>query len=439
MYAPHFLLLAAIVVAPAVAAAQTSPVEQQQQALQKEHHIVYFGDNTSTATEDDYQNLIGSFYLDQFRHAQDPRAPYFLLMSRDAQLAMGVGGTIKALGYYDFDGVVDGTDFAPYLIPIPRNPADNTAFQTSLNQSSLFMSVFGNHKVLGKFQVYLEGNFSGASSTFKMKKAYVTTRDITFGLAKSTFTDPSSMPSTVETEGPNSTVNDTRFLLRYMHQMKNGVAMAISAEYPDQAYETVEGVTANGGHVWLPDFAAFLQYGWAGGQHIRLSGIVRPMRYRNLVKEENGHVVGYGLNLSAIFRPVPALTVMAAGNTGRGIGSMVNDLSFGASDLMSYSGDRLGKMYAPQSFGWYAALQYNFRPNVFSTMIVSQERLLAKDNTDGYGPMAYKYGLYGTANVFWAITPRCEVGAEFNIGKRVNINGDNRLAYRLGLLAQFSF
>lgn len=400
--------------------------------------MIYFGEDDGSTTSEDYDRLAGMFYLDQFRHAQDPRAPYFLLMSRDAQLAMGVGGQVTALGFYDFDGVVDGTDFAPYLIPMPRNPGDNTGFQTSLSQSSLFMSVFGNYKSLGKFQVYLQGGFSGPKNTFKMKKAYVTTRDITFGLAKSTFTDPGSQPSTVETEGPNSAVNDTRFLLRYMHEFKHGMSIAVSGEYPDDTYETVDGVNETG-HVWMPDFAAFVQYGWAKGQHLRLSGILRPMRYRNLIKQENAHILGYGVSLSTVFRPVPALTVMAAGNTGRGIGSMVNDLSFGSNDLMSLSGDELGKMYAPRSFGWYAALQYNFRPNVFSTLIVSQERLLVKSNTDGYGPNAYKYGLYGTANVFWDITPRCQAGAEFNIGKRVNLNGDNRLAYRLGLLAQFSF
>lgn len=53
--------------------------------------------------------------------------------------------------------------------------------------------------------------------------------------------------------------------------------------------------------------------------------------------------------------------------------------------------------------------------------------------------MNYKYGLYGAANVFWNLTPRIQVGAEFNIGKRQNFNGMRRWARRVGAMCQFSF
>lgn len=351
----QLFLLVATLAAPILASAQTSPVEEQQKRLEADHQVIFFGENNNNSTMSDYQKLINQFYDDQFRHAEDPRAPYFLLMSRNAELAMGIGGTLKGMAYYDFDGAIDGSDFAPYKINIPEDPTATSEFQTTIKKSALFFTVFGHHKVIGNFKVYLEAKFAGPGNTFKLAKAYVTASNLTLGLTKSTFVDPASQPNTVETEGPNSEVDDSRVLVRYMHQAKSGFAFAISAETPDYVYDTMSGMTADT-RVFMPDFAGFLQMGWGHNQHVRLSAIMKPMRYRNLVKSANDHVIGYGVNLSTVFRPFPALTVYAAGNTGRGIGSMVNDLSFGANDLLSYAGDRAGEMYAPRSYGWYAGL-----------------------------------------------------------------------------------
>ncbi len=56
-----------------------------------------------------------------------------------------------------------------------------------------------------------------------------------------------------------------------------------------------------------------------------------------------------------------------------------------------------------------------------------------------YENLIYKYGLYGTANVIWDITPRCEVGLEYNIGKRQDIDLQHRWVNRVCFMAQFSF
>lgn len=412
-----------------------APVDQQQEALNREHKIVFFGEGNAQNDSATQLSLINRFYMDQFRHSQDPRAPYFLLMSRNGKMAMGVGGTIKVIGDYDWDGSMDGTDFSPFDIPIPVNAADRTRFQASIGQTNLFFTVFGNDDRFGDYKLYLEAKFvSGASHNFALKKAYVTAGDFTVGLANSTFTDPATQPATIETEGPNSELSYSRILFRYMQKTSNHFSFAVAAENPeDQIGDYANSI---GTSAYMPNFAAFVQYNW-GKQHVRLSGLVKPMRYRNLVSDKNDYLAGWGVSLTTIFRPVAPLTVYAAGNTGYGIGSEVNDLSCGDNDLMPYS-NKPGEMYTPQSFGWYVGLQYNYRPNLFSTVIVSQERLLLKDNTLSDATQ-YKYGLYGTANIFWDITPRCQVGAEFNIGKRSNVDGTNRLAYRAGVLAQFSF
>ena len=85
------LLLSVMASIPAFA---TSPVEERHDALVNDHKIVFFGGGQDPET-DSIRNLIENFYYDQFRSFQDPEAPYFLFMSRDSQLAMGIGGLVR--------------------------------------------------------------------------------------------------------------------------------------------------------------------------------------------------------------------------------------------------------------------------------------------------------------------------------------------------------
>lgn len=427
--------VAAAMLAPASALADTNtPVEIQKQKLLDNHRLIALNGDTPDSSA--MRERIAQFYNDQFRHAQDPRAPYFMLMSRNGNMAMGIGGMVKVIGAYDWDGSIDGLGFAPYSIPIPRNPEGNTAFQASPAKSALFFTVFGNDKRFGDYKIYIETKFSkGNNYSFGLGKAYATVGDWTLGYANTTFCDPGAQPSTIDTDGPDSEVDYSTVLLRYMHTFRQGITLAVSAESPDS--QVPASSLCSSTKDFMPDIAAFAQYSWASGQHIRLSGIARGLRYRDLVSETNHKQIGWGLHLSTAFRPVAPLTIYAAGITGRGIGSIVNDLQDGENDLLPYS-DRPGRMYAPQSYGWYAAAQYNFTPSLFSTIIFSQQRILPESGSD-YGGDQYKYGLYATANIFWDITPRCQVGAEYNMGRRCNIDGTARNGYRISLLAQLSF
>lgn len=423
--------------ASGVAMAQSPTMtEEQLQRLVSSHHIIYFGAGEEEVDSQQKADLIESFYLDQYRHAQDPRAPYFMFMSRGGKMAMGMGGKIQALAFYDMHGMVDGNSFVPYSIPVQPNKLEPNGLQTSIGNSSLFFTAFGADRRFGNYMLYIEAKFAGAGDMhyLELKKAYATVGDWTLGLAKSTFADPASQPSSVETDGPNSEVDASRFLLRWMHRLPGKWTVAASIENSSLKITATDYYALSS--TYMPNIAGFVQYG-THTQHVRLSGILRNMRYRDLVAGRNEYVTGWGVNLTSCLRPARAVTVFAGANTGKGIGSLVNDLSRGANDLLGRS-DRLGKMYAPLSYGYYAALQYNFLPNLFSTVIFSQERLLPKHHSF-YDGEQYKYGLYGTANVFYSVTPRCVVAAEFNVGKRVNMDHASRVAYRVGLLAEFSF
>lgn len=435
----QIFLFASLVCAFAASSQSRSMVDTQIDSTLRSNKVVFIdGKPASTETQayvDSIRRVISTFYYDQFRHFQDPGSPYFLFMSKDAQLAMGIGGAVRMRAYYDWGGAVPSPGFAPYLIPMQPDPANRKQFATTPAGTCLFFRVIGRNKTLGDYQLYIEANFNGYQARdFHLKKAYAIINDFTVGYASSTFSDPAAVPPTVDAQGPNNKVGTTSVLVRYMPVVKDKWYFALSAETPSDNIG-VDGTNTKQVTNWMPDWAAFAQYEWARGQHVRLSGVVRTLSYRNLLAEKNHNVVGWGAMISSVAHPHSQITTYLSATYGKGFESTGGDLQIGNYDLVSNPDDP-GNMYAPKAFGWNLGVQYNFRPNLFATVQMSQTRFLP---SHAISPDEYKYGLYWVANVFWNMTPRMQLGAEFDFGKRQNFSGEHRYARRAGLMCQFSF
>lgn len=434
------LVAVGLLTAAAVSATQPALSDRMIDSLAASMKVVYLDGRPSSdvlrrSDLDSLKAKITHFYYDQFRAFADPAAPYFLFMSKDAQLAMGIGGCVRMRGYYDWGGAIPAAGFAPMLIPMHPEPGKMKHFDTTPAGSTLFFRVIGRNKTLGEYQLYIEGNFNGYQGRdFHLKKAYAEVDAFTIGYAPSTFSDPAALPPTVDAQGPTNKVTPTSVLIRYMPVIKNRWALAVSVETPSSPAFTAD---EHAGKVdnWMPDFAAFVQYQWGRSQHVRLAGIVRTLSYRNLVAGQNRNVAGWGVQLSSTAHLTPALTYYATFNYGHGVAGLGGDLAIGNFDLLPDPSEQ-GRLYAPSSYGWCLGLQYHILHNLFVSASASQSRFLA-----GHGsmPSEYRYGVATDANVFWNLTPRIQVGAEFAWGMRHNADGSHRAARRIGAMCQFSF
>lgn len=431
----HFL--SALLIASAISA--QSLVDTQREAVRSTHHIITVNDNSQQHSEeynDSVRRIIDMFYYDQFRHFQDPEAPYFLFMSRDASLAMGIGGSVRMRGYFDWNGAMPGPGFAPMLIPMNPDPTAMRHFGTTPAGTCLFFRVIGRNKAIGNYQLYIEANFNGYQSRdFKLKKAYARINEFTIGLDNSTFSDPAAQPPTVDAQGAANKISPSNVLVRYMPQVGNHWVFAISAETPSTAISTTAGQN-KAVDDWIPDGAAFVQYQWGPTAHVRLAGTVRTLSYRNLIENRNHYRAGWGLLLSSVAHPMPQLTTYATINYGHGYGSLGGDLSISNYDLIADT-ETPGKLYAPASFGWCAGVQWNFLPNLFVSAQCSQTRIYEKHGTAL--PDDYRHGMMAAINCFWNLTPRIQLAAEVDWGRRTNADGSHRHANRVGALAMFSF
>lgn len=400
----------------------------------KSHKFIYFGRGEEPEDKESIE-MMRIFYEDQFRHSQDPLAPYFMFMSKDNSLAMGVGGMVRMRGYYDWGGSVPTSGFAPYMIPMVKDPSNKRYLGTTPAGTALFFRVLGMNKKLGQYQLYIEANFNGYQARdFHLKKAYGQINDFTIGYASSTFSDSKALPPTVDAQGPNAKMSPTAVLVRWQHEFKKRWVVAASVEAPSNSIGATEGITAKVSQ-YIPNVAAFGQYQWANTGHVRLAGILRSLPYRDLLMQKNRNVVGWGLQLSGTYQPENHITIYGAVNGGKGYASLGGDWLMGNYDLVNEP-EKPGYMYAPGAVGGYGAIQYNLNPSMFFSATYGAARYLPKD--DG-NPNEYKTGMYMAVNYFWYLTSRISCAAEFNLGRRENMDGKTAWARRFGLMCQFSF
>lgn len=412
----------------------SSRVEQHIDSLKRSHRITYIGKNDSIQAIDE-RSMLDIFYYDQFRHAQDPRTPYFLFMSRDAEFALGIGGVVRMRCWFDWNGSMPNNAFSPYNISIPYNPAQSRWLGFTPSGTALYFRMLGRNTKVGDYQLYIEANFNGYDQRdFLLKKAYVTLNDWTIGYAPSTFSDPTAEPMLVDGQGPNAYINTTTVLVRWMHTFKKHYVVAASVEMP-QSFVDGNDSTTQSLRDWIPNLACFAQYEWTDNQHIRLSGIFRTLPYRNNIENRNKNTFGWGIRFSSVVRPWKPLTLYAMANYGSGISSFTGDLIMGKYDLVNHP-NIAGEMYAPSLAGWYGGIQYNFLPQLFSSFTFGMLHYLPQHSVNSD---SYKNGMYGAVNLFWNITPRIQIGAEYNFGRRKNFNGEHRWAQRVSVMSQFSF
>lgn len=398
---------------------------------------IYVPARSIAVTGTQSRDLVGIIYSRDNLYFNEPGAPRFLFFDKEGKIAFGIGGSVKGTAHYDFNGAIgEGPDFTTYDIPVPADPANRQALGADLSHSSIYLRLVGRTTRFGYYSAFLQTNFTGDAPGkygFLLKQAYMTLGPWLGGLTNSTFVDVAAAPPTIEEEGPCGQISVKQIMVRYAPRLDDHWSLGLAVEIPKNTFTTNSHNERIAQRV--PDIPAYVQYRWGGGNsHVRLSGLVRTMSYRNLLEQKNHFANGWGAQLSGMAELVPGLTLMYQAAYGAGISSYVNDLGGNGLDLISPDADS-GRMTAPHSLGLLGGLQYDW-----GKLTVSGSWSLCRLYDQGdMGPTTYKYANYVTANVFYNPLSDFQVGVEYNWGMRKDMDGTSGHANRISVLAQYSF
>lgn len=361
----------------------------------------------------------------------DPVPPRFLLIDREGRTVFGIGGYVEGVAAYDFDGAIDDAGFKVNQINVPTNPAFRNQLSATVDHSNIFMMLVSKTR-FGLLSVYAQAAFSNSNRNFTMKHAVVRLHNVLAGLTRTTFLDPLASVPTIDYTGPVGAVQQRNVQLRYTWHADDHFSFAAAAEMPCATYTVDPSCEALKQRV--PDIPFYAQYRWDGGKsHVRVSGLIRTLSYRDLVSGENRFRSGWAAKLSGAIKITDLASFYYSTIYGRGYGQYVHGTTNCGFDLIYGAG---GTMIAPHQFDLTLGLRVNISPKVFASGTYSLDRLY---NQGHLGPNTYRRGTYTSVNVFYTPMTDLQFGLEYLHGTRTNADRVSGSANRIQAMIRYDF
>ena len=374
---------------------------------------------------------------DGFQQALTPSA---IFADKRNTFSFAIGGDVALRAAYSFDRIVNNIDMVPYNIPMTLTPADDQEIRMDASTSRIFIRGIANTKKLGQVHIFMDMDFRGGamgSYTPRIRSGYVQMLGLTIGRDVSTFCDLTAAPTTIDFQGPNAYNFRFATMIRYEHSfIDNHLKVGAAAEMPSVSGTYGETLMAIPQRV--PDFPVYLQYSWGKNRdsHIRASAVFRDMYLYNNARSSEDDLFGWGVQFSGNIHITKYLELFMNGVYGEGVTRYINDLMGSGLDFTPRPNDPT-RVQATPMYGWQAAAQINILPNLFVSGGYSTVSVLKKNGT--YSDSMYKQGQYIFGNVFWNLTPRFVLAAEYLYGSRKNMDGAKAHSNRINLLAKYSF
>lgn len=364
----------------------------------------------------------------------DNGLPRFTIVGKDHKFYLGIGAQFLGEAVYDFgDEMPSPYLFTPASIT-PSKPGNRSGLGFAWQTSSLYLNFVAMPGTDNQVGFFFKGNFTGNNNTFNVLHLRARYRGLNLGYTTSLFTDAAAEPMTIDFEGPNAYPYLTLFTASWQQKIAKNLTAAVGIESPTASMTYGDG--AQEVKQRTPAIPLYIQYAWNdGASHARLSGLVRPMQYRNGVAHKNSTLTGLGVQLSGMSKIVGPLSANYNVVYGRGISSYLQDDNGLCIDAMA-TGD--GHMKMVKSLGVTAGLTYAFTNKLSTNLVYSH---LTNWYSDKMNPAegSYKYGDYVAANLMYNINSFVSAGIEYDYGHRKSLQGNSLHTNRVQVQVAVTF
>lgn len=402
----------------------------------------YFGEGKDYSVG--YRDDSTKFYLESFKESmpkgfQEAAAPRFVIIGKNHNFMMGIGGRVKGIMGYGFNDNINNDGFIINEIPMFNDPSSSQALLYNAKTSRLvFRFLTMNEKFKG-FEALIETDFCGTGSTLRLRKAYVKFKGITIGQDNSIFSDLMSSPFTVDSQGPNGLSYVRTVMVGYSQTIKENIVLSIAIEQPSVSatYDTPlnKSSMTKAASQRIPDIPISIGYHFKGTQdYIKASAVFRGMSYYNNVQSSVETEFGWGIQLTGKFNIAKSLSAYFGGIYGEGLGKYIQDFQGTGTDLVWVEN---GEMTTVPMLGWHAALSYELPHNLSISCVYSQAHLFDTKNLSV--DSGYKLGRYFAINLAWQLGKAFEVAIEYDYGTRINQNGNMNHSNRVLGMVTYNF
>ncbi|MHC4176333.1 MAG: DcaP family trimeric outer membrane transporter [Planctomycetota bacterium] len=321
-------------------------------------------------------------------------------------VAMKIGGYVKADFIYDFDPIGETDSFVTTSIPVGAAPRTNARFHARQTRLSFDTRWTSDERTI---QIFVEGDFFSDGDRFRLRHAYGEVGSLLVGQTWTTFTDVAAAPATLDFEGSVSSVNRRQAQARWTQPiLHEDLTLSLAVEDTRFIIETPVEITGDPRSP-SPDFVARVRLSREWGQfqiaHLYRVGGFQPT---------GGEVVtapAWGFNFTGVVLLDQCSKAYYQVVFGEGIGSYRGLPD--AAPTSATTGELLGL------FGWMVGINHDWIDGLSSNFTYAENSL---DNTVFQNPDDVHRTTYLAANLIWSPLERVNVGIEYLYGLRENVD-----------------
>jgi len=333
------------------------------------------------------------------------------------------GGRIKVDIIKDYNTITSEDSFDPRTIPIPAQDGGNSRLHA--RESRLFLDIRGPVGAdAHELRMYMEGDFYGSGSVFRMRHAYGSYRGLLAGQTWTNFLDPDNFPNTIDFESPMAFPSYRQAQVRYTAKLNDKTAWAVSVE--DNNSQITNPSVPGKAEYPSPDLTTSIRFGGARG-HAFASFFLGKARYRPTTGEPDS-VTLWGSNLSARLKTYKSDYVYGQFTFGDGVGRYRGGVTAVPDATGELKPVGLTAVMGGYEHFWSSRATTNF---VWS---------VAQTEDHDYYPASFNKQLDYTAInfIYWFLPNRAWAGVEYLYGNREVFSGDEASANRLQFAVRFN-
>ena len=343
-------------------------------------------------------------------------------------IAMKVGGYVKADFIYDFDPIDNQDAFVISSIPVGAAPRSNSRFHARQTRFSFDARWAAD---VDTIRIFFEGDFFSEGDHWRLRHAYGEVGSLLVGQTWTTFTDVAASPATLDFEGSVSSITRRQAQARWTDDFfVDGLTYSVAIEDTRFLVDTIEGTSVET-RTPSPDLITRLRYerGWGRFQVAglyRIVGIQPTGSSVPIFGDDMRTGPAWGLNFTGVVPINQRTKAYYQLMFGEGIGSYR-----GLPDAAPTGAETLGAL---PLFAWMVGITRDWTSDLSSNFTYAENRLKngSFQQTDNLRQMNYL-----AANIIWSPMQRVRVGVEYLYGIREDVSRDLGTANRIQVACIF--
>ncbi len=354
------------------------------------------------------------------------------IVTKDGKLQLRILGSVRFSVLYDFVNFANQKTFNTYYIPTGSDNVKSPNFFSTLDQSRLGFEVsreLDNQTVF----VRLETDFNGPNGQFRIRHAYGQIGEFLVGQTWSLFSNVSSLPATVDGNGPTGSVTLRTAQARYSGTNRKGTHWAAALEYSRPDVNTQQLDTSGLAVIQvIPDFTARIEREGIFGA-VQLSGVITTLSIKNQMNSVTNSF-GWGWQLSGTIDFTKKHQILYQFTYGKSISHFITTFN-GTGDDFIFD-PQTEQFEGLHSFGGFLSYGWNWTDNISTNLSAGYADLSNKSYQPGN---AYRNSMSFSVDSFWNIVDGARLGLEYVYGQRWDLDGTTGNASRVWALFYYDF